>query len=201
MSVQLWPTYFHPIYCQQKSSGIYAQTHQISATFSNAPGHIFGQHPHFYQYLKTHILIADRQFLLFLNISIQDRAQKLQIYEFLTYQSHMATFQLSTKLTTNTKEFYMRKHKQLWLLSNSTGMTSCKWTILQNWCTIPNSHKYTIMYNNIICQEWSRNRSTVFPINISCATSICTHYNHIKLLDSHFTPCQTRISFNNDLPW
>ena len=36
---------------------------------------------HFYQYLKAHILIADGQFLLLIDVPVQDRAQQLQIYE------------------------------------------------------------------------------------------------------------------------
>ena len=47
---------------------------------------------HFYWYFKIHILTADGQLF----------AQKFQIYEFLAYQSHTVTVQLSTKSTTNT---------------------------------------------------------------------------------------------------
>ena len=36
---------------------------------------------HFYQYLNTHILIAEGQFLLLINVPIQNRAQQLHIYE------------------------------------------------------------------------------------------------------------------------
>ena len=35
----------------------------------------------FYWYLSTHVLIADGQFLLLINMPIQNRAQQLQIYE------------------------------------------------------------------------------------------------------------------------
>ena len=36
---------------------------------------------HFYRYLCTHILIADEQFLLLINIPIQDLAHQMEIYE------------------------------------------------------------------------------------------------------------------------
>ena len=36
---------------------------------------------HFYQYLNTHVLIAEGQFLLLIDVPIQNRAQQLQIYE------------------------------------------------------------------------------------------------------------------------
>ena len=36
---------------------------------------------HFYQYLKTHMLIADVKFLLHIDVPIQDRELQLQMYE------------------------------------------------------------------------------------------------------------------------
>ena len=36
---------------------------------------------HFYRYLCTHILIADEQFLLLIDVPIQDCAQQLKIYQ------------------------------------------------------------------------------------------------------------------------
>ena len=36
---------------------------------------------HFYRYLHTHILIADEQFLLLIDVPIQDCAQQMEIYE------------------------------------------------------------------------------------------------------------------------
>ena len=39
---------------------------------------------HFYRYLHTHILIANKQFLLLIDVSIQDRSQQITIYEVFT---------------------------------------------------------------------------------------------------------------------
>ena len=36
---------------------------------------------HFYRYLHTHILITDEQFLLLIDVPIQDQAQQLEIYQ------------------------------------------------------------------------------------------------------------------------
>ena len=36
---------------------------------------------HFYRYLYTHILIAEEQFSLLINVSIHDHTQELEIYE------------------------------------------------------------------------------------------------------------------------
>ena len=42
---------------------------------------------HFYWYLSTHVLIADGQFLLLIDVPIQKRAQQLQIYEIFQFIS------------------------------------------------------------------------------------------------------------------
>ena len=36
---------------------------------------------HFYRYLHTHVLIANKQFLLLIDVPIQDRSQQIMIYE------------------------------------------------------------------------------------------------------------------------
>ena len=36
---------------------------------------------HFYRYLHTHVLIADEQFLLLIDIPIQDHAWQIEVYE------------------------------------------------------------------------------------------------------------------------
>ena len=38
---------------------------------------------HFYRYLHTHVLVAEEQFLLLIDVPIQDRAQQLKIYQVL----------------------------------------------------------------------------------------------------------------------
>ena len=57
---------------------------------------------HFYQYLNTHILIAEGQSLLLIDVHIENRAQQLQIYEFSIYLFYIVTYQPSIKLTIST---------------------------------------------------------------------------------------------------
>ena len=39
---------------------------------------------HFYRYLSTHVLIVNKQFLLLIDVLIQDRSQQLSIYKVFT---------------------------------------------------------------------------------------------------------------------
>ena len=56
---------------------------------------------HFYQYLNTHVLIAEGQFLLLINVPIQNRAQQLQIYE--VFSLPVPHSNLSTQYKINNK--------------------------------------------------------------------------------------------------
>ena len=56
---------------------------------------------HFYRYLCTHIVIAGEQFLLLINVPIQDHAQQLEIYEVLNllkaHRNFSACYNINSK--------------------------------------------------------------------------------------------------------
>ena len=56
---------------------------------------------HFYRYLHTHVLIANKQFLLLIDIPIQDRSHQITIYEIFTldipHGNFTAHFDIATK--------------------------------------------------------------------------------------------------------
>ena len=56
---------------------------------------------HFYRYLCTHILIADEQFLLLIDVPIQDHAQQHEIYEifnlFIPHKNFSACYNIDSK--------------------------------------------------------------------------------------------------------
>ena len=49
--------------------------------------------PAFHRYLHTHVLIANKQFLLLTDVSIQDRSQQIMIYEVSHWTFHMGILQ------------------------------------------------------------------------------------------------------------
>ena len=55
---------------------------------------------HFYRYLCTHILIANKQFILLTDVPIQDRSQKLSIYEVFTLDIPHGNFTAHYDITT-----------------------------------------------------------------------------------------------------
>ena len=50
-----------------------------------------------YQHLMTHVLVADGQFSLFIDVPIQDRAEHHQIYEIFNLPVPHGVYELNTK--------------------------------------------------------------------------------------------------------
>ena len=66
---------------------------------------------HFYRYLCTHILIKNKQFLLLIDVPIQDRSQQITIHEILTLSTprgnYSACYDIDTKYLGITKDATM----------------------------------------------------------------------------------------------
>ena len=63
---------------------------------------------HFYRYLHTYVLIANKQFLLLIDVPIQDRSQQIMIYEVFTLDiprgNFTAHYNITTKYQGTTKD-------------------------------------------------------------------------------------------------
>ena len=56
---------------------------------------------HFYRHLHTHVLIANKQFLLLIDVPIQDRSQQITVYEIFTldipHRNFTACYEITSK--------------------------------------------------------------------------------------------------------
>ena len=150
---------------------------------------------HFYWYLKTHMLVANGQFLLLTDVSLQGRAQQLQIYEIfnlpVSHSDVSAQYKIYNKyigITYDETQAVMITKQQYSTCLHANGQ----------FCKIgapySSSLKPTIMHNGPIHQEWPGTGSTAFPNYISYTTCIPSYCNHIKPVDIHFNTCHARIS-------
>ena len=64
---------------------------------------------HFYRYLHTYVIISNKQFLLLIDVPIQDRLQQLSIYKVLPWTSHTETSQHDMTSTLNTLALFKMK--------------------------------------------------------------------------------------------
>ena len=67
--------------------------------------------PHFYRYLHTHVLIENKQFLLLIDVLIQDRSRQIAIHQMLTldipHGNYSACYDVDTKYLGVTKDATM----------------------------------------------------------------------------------------------
>ena len=66
---------------------------------------------HFYRYLRTHVLIKDKQFFLLIDIPIQDRAHQITIHQVFTldipHGNYLAHYDINTRYFGVTKDATM----------------------------------------------------------------------------------------------
>ena len=55
---------------------------------------------HFYRYLRTHVLVEENQFLLLIDVPIQDRAQHIQIYQIINLPVPVGNYSMRYTLDT-----------------------------------------------------------------------------------------------------
>ena len=66
--------------------------HIRNTTIDVAPSCFIRWYPTFYRYLHTHVLITDKQFLLLIDVPIQDRSQQIMIYKVFTLNTPHGNF-------------------------------------------------------------------------------------------------------------
>ena len=79
---------------------------------------------HFYRYLCTHILIENKQFLLLINIPIQDRAHQITIHQVFTLDIPHGNY--SAHYNINTRYFGVTKDATMGLELSSTQFEICQ---------------------------------------------------------------------------
>ena len=79
---------------------------------------------HFYRYLCTHILIENKQFLLLIDIPIQDRAHQITIHQVFTLDIPHGNY--STHYDINTRYFEITKDATMGLELSTTQFQTCQ---------------------------------------------------------------------------
>ena len=79
---------------------------------------------HFYRYLHTHVLIENKQFLLIINVPIQDRSQQITIHQVLTLDILHGNY--SAHYDVNTKYFGVTKDATMAVELSITQFQACQ---------------------------------------------------------------------------
>ena len=89
---------------------------------------------HVYRYLHTHVLIANKQFLLLIDVPIQDSSQQIMIYEVFTLNIPHGNFTAHSNVTT--KYLEITKDEAMAVELSATQFQVCQATNGQ-FCYIP----------------------------------------------------------------
>ena len=130
---------------------------------------------HFYHYLWTHILIANQQYLLLINVPIQDRSQQLSIYNIFTlnilHGNFTAPYDISTKYLRITHDETMAVEISPWQFRIVTKqMDSC--------APFLHHFKHLQTHHVVLLPCMSRTQPVFLPdqeiFRCQCALSTCT---------------------------
>ena len=112
---------------------------------------------HFYQYLCTHVLINNKQFLHLINVPIQDQSQEIFIYKIFTldipHGNFTACYNINTPYLGITQDETIAvkiSPCQFWICQEANGQ----------FCNIPTPFhlraNHTILHYSFVCQEYSQ---------------------------------------------
>ena len=157
---------------------------------------------HFYQYLCTHVLIENKQFLLLINIPIQDRAHQITIHQVFTLDIPHGNYSASL----------WHQHSVLWshqgcnngtrtILHTIWSMQTGKWTVLPHFNAFSTFGKPTNMHRCSVCQKYSQHRIQVFSTATQSYNHPSPYTDHARCLDTcnpYFSPYRHH---KFDMPW
>ena len=151
----------YPLWIYKRCCYIYQIPYHLHYTY------LFNQMiPCIFTDIYTHILITNKQFLLLIDIPIQDRSQQITIYEVFTLNIPHGNF--SAHYDINTKYLGITKDKTMAVELYSTQFQVCQ-AANRQFCSIPTPFQPlanpTIMYFCSVCKEPSRYNLMMFVAN------------------------------------
>ena len=108
---------------------------------------------HFFRYLCTHILVAEEQFLLLIDVPIQDHAQQLEIYQVSNLLIPQGNLSAQHNIDNLISQNIIWWNKSNWNFRTAIHhMSKSQLTILQTWGTTPTTCQPNIMHHSHLCQ-------------------------------------------------
>ena len=155
---------------------------------------------HFYRYLHTHVLIENKQFLLLIDIPIQDRARQITVHQVFTldipYGNYSAHYDINTRYFGVTKDGAMRVElspTQFQICQQANGQfchTSMPFQLLANPPTC-------------IAALYTKSKASIAS---KCSLQLCLNNHHCSpysdntgCLDTYYTSYSSNQHSNSDM--
>ena len=139
---------------------------------------------HFYRYLCTHVLIENNQFLLLINIPIQDRAHQITIHQVFSLDIPHGNY--SAHYDVNTRYFGVTKDTTMGLELSTTQFEVCQQANGQ-FCHISMPFQPLANPPTCIATLYAKNEASIelrCSLQLHKASSISTHTDHPRCLDT-----------------
>ena len=156
---------------------------------------------HFYRYLCTHVLIKNKQFLLLIDIPMQDRSWQITIHEILTLSIPHGNY--SAHYDINTKYLGVKGHNH----GSRTfhypvlSLLRSKQSILYINHTFSAFGKPTFLYCSSVYEEHSRHYFKMFIVNTESIRCKFVNPDSTRCLDSHNLTCSSSKHHDIDMSW
>ena len=155
---------------------------------------------HFYRYLCTHVLIADEQFLLLINVPIQDHAQQIEVYEVfnldIPHRNYSACYDIQNKYLgimldeTSTIEISEDQFKMCQKVNRQFCILNTPLLQLANQPPCVS-----------VCQGKGQYPEKMFPTDKEGQQHWHTNIHSSKFLDNNFTNKSSTCQNHTHLPW
>ena len=150
---------------------------------------------HFYRYLRMHVLIENKQFLLLIDIPIQDRACQITIHEVFTLDIPSGNY--SACYDIKTRYFGVTKDATMGLELSNTQFKTCKQANGQ-FCYMPTPFQPLANTPTCIAVLYAKSATSIesncFLQLCKATTTLPPYTDHSRCMDTHHT---TLSSFRN----
>ena len=141
---------------------------------------------HFYRYLHTHVLIEDKQFLLLIDIPIQDRACQITIHQVFTLDIPHGNY--SSHYNINTRYFGVTKDATMGLELSTMQFEVCQQANGQL-CHISTPFQPLANPPTCIAALYTKSEAS---IKSKCSLQLCKATNHLSPYTDHSRCLDTR---------
>ena len=156
---------------------------------------------HFYRYLHTHILIENQQFLLLVNIPIQDRAHQITIHQVFTLDILHGNY--SAHYDINTRYFRVTTDATMGLELSTAQFQTCQQANGQ-FCHISTPFQPLANPPTCIAALYAKSKAS---ITSKCSLQLhktttyhSSHSDHTRCLDTHHSSYGLSHHHKSDMP-
>ena len=157
---------------------------------------------YFYRYLHTHVLIENKQFLVLIDVPIQDRSKQITIHQILTLNIPQGKY--SSGYDVDTIYFGITKDATMAVelsIMQFQAWPRSQWPILLHHHTLSTISKPTILYSSFIYKEHGGYHLKMLIADMQSLSYFSTYPNSTRCLGPHYTSYSASKHHDINMSW